>query len=445
MIAQDNVCNGEADPQRTSIVDAGLMKKLPTLLRILGAGALVIAMYSFLVKGWQSGNDVFRYLLMLGHTGGLAAIGLASGHWLKESKGARLLLTLALVSVPVNFAILGAFIFSQTAVVDISEYPHYVAWAVESLNVALLTSGGAMLILVPVTLLGFTVLARSMSRKLSVLFLFSNAALLLPLRDPQIIAMLVLALIGFTVVFSRRAANNQSAAKTREGITALGMQLLPLAILMGRSLGLYVLDLFLLTVLSITVFFMMRQISLYLKPGSTLRNVLDGLSLLPAIVATLWFSAALFDAATFPEALAFPLALFLSATMVYDISRRSHVNTGFYRNLAVGGLVLGMVANLAFHTGLLAALASVVAGLVLLVCGFKVRQRGMFTGGAFLLVAGMLQQLYELVQQFNLSDWAGLVTLGVVAIVVASVMESQGGKFKPRLESWKTRFRQWEK
>ena len=214
---------------------------------------------------------------------------------------------------------------------------------------------------------------------------------------------------------------------------------------MGRSLGLYSLDLFLLTVLSITVFFTMRQISLYLEPGSTLRNVLDGLSLLPAIVATLWFSAALFDTAMFPEALAFPFALFLSATMVYDISRRSQGSAGFFRNLAVGGLVLGMVANLAFYTGLPAALACVVVGLVLLVYGFRVRQRGMFTGGAVLLVAGMLQQLYELVQQFNLSDWAGLVTFGVVAIVVASVMESQGGKFKPRLESWKTGFRQWEK
>lgn len=94
-----------------------LMKKLPSLLRILGTTALLVAMYSFLVKGWQSGGDVFRYLLMLGHTGAMAAIGLASGHWLKEGKGARLLLTLALVSVAANFAILGAFIYSQTAAV----------------------------------------------------------------------------------------------------------------------------------------------------------------------------------------------------------------------------------------------------------------------------------------------------------------------------------------
>lgn len=445
MNTQHDAWTGEVISQQAPKKISDIMKKLPTLLRILGAGALIIAMYSFLAKGWESGNDVFRYLLMLGHTGILAAIGLASGHWLKESKGARLLLTLALVSVPANFAILGAFIFSQTTAVDIAQYPHYVAWTVESLNTALLASGGAMLILVPITLLGFTVLARSMSKKLSLLFLCSNAALLLPLRDPQLIGMLVLALTSFTIIFSRKTAHNHTAAKTQEGVTALGLQLLPLAVLMGRSLWLYSVDLFLMTVLSITVFFILRQISLYLEPGSKLRNVLDGLSLFPAISSTLWFSAALNETAFVPEALAIPLGAFASATMVYDLSRRSHKNTDFFRSIAVGGLVLCIIANLLFLTSLLAALASAVIGFMLLVYGYKVQQRSLFTGGIVLMIAGISQQLYELVHHFDLGGWASLATLGIVAIVAASVMESQGGKFKPRLESWKEKFHRWEK
>ena len=192
------------------------MKNLPNLLRILGTAALLIAMYSFLVKGWQSGNDVFRYLLMLGHTGVLAAVGIASGHYLKESKGARLLLTLALVSVPANFAILGAFIFSQTAVVDVSHYPHYVAWSVDNLSTAIFTSGGALLALIPITLLGFTVLARSMSKQLSLLFLLSNAVLLLPIRDPHLVGLMVLGLTFISILFSHRASHENIAAKTHE-------------------------------------------------------------------------------------------------------------------------------------------------------------------------------------------------------------------------------------
>ncbi len=110
MNAQADGWSEQGIVERPYRLASDLAGRLPTLLRILGAGALVVAMYSYLAKGWESGNDIFRYLLMLGHTGVLTAIGLASGHWLKESKGARLLLTLALVSVPANFAILGAFI-----------------------------------------------------------------------------------------------------------------------------------------------------------------------------------------------------------------------------------------------------------------------------------------------------------------------------------------------
>lgn len=164
-----------------------LMKKLPSLLRILGTTALLVAMYSFLVKGWQSGGDVFRYLLILGHTGAMTAIGLASGHWLKEGKGARLLLTLALVSVAANFAILGAFIFSQTTAASALDYPGYAAWKVGRLSTALVITAAAMVVLLPVVLLGFRVLSRSMSSKLAALYLISNAALLIPLRDPHLV------------------------------------------------------------------------------------------------------------------------------------------------------------------------------------------------------------------------------------------------------------------
>jgi hypothetical protein len=433
------------DLQLPVTANVDLIKKLPALLRILGAAAVLIAMYSFLAKGWQSGNDVFRYLLMLGHTAALAAIGLASGHWLKESKGARLLLTLALVSVPANFAILGAFIYSQTPGVNVGLYPHYVAWTVNSLQTALITTGAAALALIPATLIGFAVLARSISRKLSMLFLFSNVALLLPLRDPQLIALLTLALTVCAVVLSRRAAHKHSAAKTREGITALSLQLLPLAVLIGRSLWLYSVDLFLITVACFAAFFILRQISLYLAPGSRLRNISDMLSLAPAVAAAPVLGAALRDAGFIPAALMFPLATMLSATLVYDISRRSHKSAGLYRHIAVAGLTAGMIFNLLWFNGFLAAIACVLVGLSLLVSGYRLQQSGVFIGGLASLLAGIVELFHELVRHFDLGSWVGLAVLGTLSIVIASSLESQCGMLKPRLESWKGKFHQWEK
>ncbi len=438
------VQKGWADDTPRPVTNDDLTKKLPTLLRLLGAAALVIAMYSFLAKGWQSGNDVLRYLLMLGHTGLLAAIGLASGHWLKESKGARLLLTLALVSVPANFAILGALIFSQSGALAASGYPQYVAWTVDSLNTALLTSAGAMLVLVPVTLLGFTVLARSMSKKLALLFLASNAALLMPLRDPEMIGLLVLALTACTLFFNRRTAHQHCAAKTSEGITALGLQLLPMAVLMGRSLWLYSVDLFLLSVLVGTLFVMLRQISLFLQPESKTRDVLNALSLIPAAITTLLLANALQEIQMLPQALLIPAGAVVSAMMMYDISLRSMRSSRFYRRLAVGGLLIAMIANMVLFGGLLPALACIIAGLTLLVYGYKAQQRNLFGGGNVLLLAGAGQQLYQVAHHFDLGGWASLAVLGIAAIVTASIMETRGGAVKLRLEGWKKKLQQWE-
>ncbi|HBD11786.1 MAG TPA: hypothetical protein DCZ13_06535, partial [Porticoccaceae bacterium] len=156
------ILSSSVDTETAKPVDKPtLLQLLPKILRGIGAGALVVAMYSFLVQGWQSGNDVFRYLLMLGHTGALAAIGLASGHWLQESKSARLLTTLALISIPANFAILGALIYSQSGSLLVGDYPSYVAWTTDSLRTALVTTGFAFLVLIPTIFLGFSILARS--------------------------------------------------------------------------------------------------------------------------------------------------------------------------------------------------------------------------------------------------------------------------------------------
>ncbi|MFP4611084.1 MAG: hypothetical protein ACLFQT_08690 [Thiohalophilus sp.] len=445
MNEQQDTWQVEQPTKAGGLTNFDMMHNLPALLRILGTAALLVAMYSFLVKGWQSGNDVYRYMLMLGHTGILAAVGIASGHWLRESKGARLLLTLALVSVPANFAILGALIFSQTIGIDASHYPHYVAWSVDSLAAALLTTAGAMLVLVPTTMLGFTVLVRSLSGKLSMLFLLSNVMLLLPIRDPHLVGLVVLALTFISLVFNYRMSQGNLATRTREGIIALGLQFLPLGILMGRSLWLYDLDLFLMTVLAITVFYILRQASLIFESDSTMRNLINLASLVPAVMAMPLLSDALLNMLPGIPVMVIPLAGVITFAMVYDIARRSHTYAHAYRYIASGLLVLGMMLNLHLFTGLVAALLCIATGLGLMVLGFQRQQRSVFAGGIILMLVGLGQQLYELVHHFDFGSWASLAALGVIAIVIASTIESQGKKFKPRIENWKASFKQWEK
>lgn len=423
------------------------IQKLPVLLRVLGATALIFAMYSFLARGWQSGNDIFRYLLLLSHTGILAAIGLASGHYLRESKGARLLLILALVSVPVNFAILGSFIYSQTAMITAThsgDFPDYVSWTVDSLNTALLISAGALLILIPVVFLGFTVLARHMAVKLSLLFLFGNAAMLLPLRDPENIGLMVLVLTIAVSVATHAFANRQVAAKTSEGIIALSLQLLPLSVLAIRHLWLYTPNEFLFAVLCISIFLMLRQISSCLETTTKARIILDRIALIPAMLIVLPLGSALANVVFLPESLVLPVSLAISTAMVYDLSRRSQGYAGAYRLIAICEIMLGMILNLIFFDGLLVTLSCIVAGASVLMYGYHARQRGTFLTGAALVFMGMLQQLFELIYRFDLSSWISFAILGIIAIVTGSILESQGSQIRQRLNGWKNMFRHWE-
>jgi hypothetical protein len=427
-----------------------LTEKLPALLRILGATALLFAMYSFLVRGWQEGNDMFRYLLLLSHTGMLTAIGLVSGHYLKESKGARLLLVLALASVPVNFAILGSFIYSQTVAIATThsgDFPNYVSWTVDSLNAALLTSTGALVVLIPVVFLGFTVLARQMAVKLSILFLLSNATMLLPLRDPQMIGLMVLALTIAVTMATRVFADKQITAKTSEGILALGLQLLPLSVLAIRNLWLYTPDNFLFAVLCVCVFLMLRQASRCLEAAAKARIILDRVALIPALLIVLPLTSALTaltDSAFLPASLVLPVSLVISAIMVYDLSRRSQNYASTFRLIAIWEMLLGMTLNLALFDELPATVSCIIAGVCLLMYGYRVRQRGVFLAGTALMLIGMLQQLFELIYRFDLASWISFAILGITAIVAGSMLESQSLRISERLSGWKNAFRRWE-
>ena len=86
--------------ERLDTTPAPAWRSLPALLRSLGAATVVAAVSIFLLQGWDQGNDVQRYLILLAHTVGLAGLGFASGRWIGESKGARLLGTATSASCP---------------------------------------------------------------------------------------------------------------------------------------------------------------------------------------------------------------------------------------------------------------------------------------------------------------------------------------------------------
>ena len=96
--------------------EAGLAETglpLSALLRGLGAAVVIGAFVLYLFQGWRGGDDLTRALLLLGHTVALTAAGFGLGHWLREPRGARLFIALALAAMPVSFAFLGGLLYGH--------------------------------------------------------------------------------------------------------------------------------------------------------------------------------------------------------------------------------------------------------------------------------------------------------------------------------------------
>ena len=224
-------------------------------LRILGAAVLLASMSIFLLQGWNEGNDIHRYLLLLSQTGLLAASGFALSHGLKETKGARLFFGLALVSIPANFTILSALIYSVFQWDGgLITYPGYATWSIGDVAGIGITLGGAMLVLIPVTMFCFAIMARRSAITLSLHFLAINCLLLLPIRSSTAIGVVALLATTYALLVVSKLARVDGALKTPEGKFALMTLFIPGAIILFRSMYFYQVDSLLIAMLSVAVF-----------------------------------------------------------------------------------------------------------------------------------------------------------------------------------------------
>lgn len=417
---------------------------LPRILRALGGTTLIASISIFLLQGWENGNDVFRYLLLLGHSVVLTAIGFASGHYLKESKGARLLVTLALGSVPANFAILGAFVYSLASAGGV-DLPQFVVWQVDNWTTLSMTLAGAVVLMAPMVVLGFMVLARSSALRLSGVFLLGNAALLFPARDPVTTAVLMLALTAMALWANARITKADPTLRTWEGLVARALQFAPVGVVFGRTAWLYSGDAFVFTAMSVIAFVLLRHFALMMKPQSSLRGWMEKASVASSLT-TAYGAVFCVDrlAPALTESALLPLFAFVSAALVFEIGLRAANGGAGYRRLAAAMIALGLLVQLWIGGSVVVAAICLAAGLALVVYGYSVEQRVVFGLGALLLSVGLIHQIHFAITTFDLGSWGSLAVLGVVAIVAGSAVERHGERVKAQMALWKNRFQGWE-
>jgi len=406
------------------------------VMRILGAITMIASMSLLLLNGWHNGDDILRYLKLLGLTGLLAVGGFSLSYLLKERKGARLFFSLGLISVPANFGIIGALIYSLAPDIGlVSQYPDFARWVVSDVSSVVMVGAGALCILLPVTMLGFRILTKDSARLLTLTYLGLNALLLVPFRDPMLVGiMLTAALIVPTLVIRSRLSRDISLFSAR-GKYALSILFIPALLLLTRNLYLYQLDYILGMVFCATIYWICRQWSHSDTLGQLARTILDILS------APLAFGAA-FCLAFQLDNNAFSLLTvgsFATVIVAYMLDFQHWAKQSLTKLviLVITSLVImaaTLMTALLMDTGGAAIMASLF-GLALMAFGVCYRNRIVVIIGLALTLAAIWFGFNDIISLLIRGDWLALAILGAVTIVGASLVDRFGPVIKYRLSS----------
>jgi len=406
-------------------------------LRIIGASVLVASMSVFLLQGWNEGNDVSRYLLLLAQTGLLAVAGFAMSHGLKEPKGARMFFGLALVSIPANFTILGALLYSVFQWdIGLATYPDYASWRIEDAASIGVTLAGALLVLIPVAFFCFAVMARHSSKALSLHFLALNALLLLPIRGSVLAGSVALGGVLYALYVVGRLLRQDRALKTGEGRFALTALFIPLGIILFRSMYFYNVDSLMVATVAFVLYLAARQASLFPGRNERVSFVLDLISLPIALVV----AVSLTDAAErlLADYMHAPFFSIAYSALMLDLMRRTtsriaRRSAAFTASLSIA---LSFMLSVVVWPGGVAALFCIAAGTLLILVGAALKDRVAFLLGVLTMLTGLFFGFDDMLRLVLHSNWVELALMGAAAITLASVLDRHGAALKLNAIRW---------
>lgn len=410
---------------------------LSEALRMLGAVVIIASMSVFLLQGWDEGNDIRRYLLLLAQTGLLAAAGFAMSYIVKESKGARSFFGLALISIPANFTILGALLYSVFQLDGgLTAYPGYADWRIEDVASIGFTMSAAMVVLVPVTLFCFAIMARRSTKPLSMHFLLLNALLLLPFRSSIAAGSIALVGVVYALFVMGKLTRDDLAMKTGEGKFALVTLLIPPGIILFRSSYFYQLDSLMIAMVAMGLFLAARQASLFPDRNAKLATALEAVSWPLAMAVALALSSA-FEPGIRPDLMA-PVFSLSYAGLAIDVVRRTGNRT--LANLIGVSISLAVAVSFTFSVAMVpsaaSALFSVAAGVALLLWGAAGKKPFTIIAGLVTLGAGFIFGYSAILQLIISSSWIDLAIFGASAIALGSLLDRHGVAVKLRLTHW---------
>lgn len=404
------------------------LPSLPQLLRWVGVASLTAAFGAFLLQEWSDGNDVIRYTMLLGLTMTLTLGGIADSLWLREVKGARTFLALALGSIPVNFAVLGALLYSRFPLSGgPAQYPQAALWRVEQGSTILILVAIALPLLAVTARFAFSVHAREAAGPLTWLYLLGNLLILLPVRAPEAVSVLLF-LLTLTLLFAlSRLIQVRLIHKTFEGRIALAALFIPPLILATRTLWLY---------LPGPLFPLLAALSGHLTIRFANRLTPED-GRLHASLRLISVATAAYTALTLTQALhlgqetILPLFTISFGVLTHEIG---------LRRLAALTMASGLTLNMVLFDHTTHPLLAILVGFTMMAGGIRNREKALFLYGGLLMAIGLVGELYAALFDFRFDNWGTLALLGIGAVLAGSVLE----RYSDRLRQWRREVENWD-
>lgn len=404
------------------------------ILRLGGAALMVFSMSLFLMQGVDAASDLYRFLLLLGQTALLSVAGFSVGLLLKEPRGARVFFSLALISIPANFAVLGAMIYSIVPLDSFNaQYPTYASWQSSSANELLLASAAGLCVMIPMTVFCFSVFARHAKWWLSAAYLLASAMLLIPVRDTYSVAIMAgISTLAVLVLVSKKQEDKQSLA-TFEGRFSKCLLFVPAALMLARSVILYDVDFYSGLAIVVGIYYLLRhQVSR--RTSKTILTVpLHMMTASCAMVLAYMLGMLIEEQFNFIEpALVFGFIWFVliaDLTRFIDSPRTRGVMHGLWSVVCTSLVAIELLAIQASN-GFLVSLT--LATLVLVGSTVMRHKLGAFLGSIALIGVFAVNGADFLIVIRN-AGWAVMAILGAITIVAGSLLEKYWPVVKMRL------------
>jgi len=396
---------------------------LPALLRVLGVILIVAAGTTFLLQSWQGMNHLFRFLGSAGFATLLLGSGVFLGVKVREGRGARTFIFLALFSIPILAAQLGGMIYSifGVGVSDIVPLPDLLNWQSTSpfeLGVTLLIGSATGLVIAYIAL--SSILKSKVNHGVGIL-LVANLILLIPGRSDLVVA---ISLIVSAAIYLYAELALRFGQNIRAGCSANILRMVyaaPIVLLVGRAASLY--DPGFLTT---HVIVLLAGLSLFvglpraLEREHSLQHL--GAGLIAYVVSAFIhrYSPVAIELSGGMEL----LSLFGVMGTLAFLSSFIEKNRSLYMQVVLGIFLYTVIERMFFSTELIFTVYTIVGSTLLVVATYQ-RKEGAFFAFSVLTFATALMKYVGLAMftVAHANPWITIGCIGVAGILFASIWE----------------------